>query len=205
MKINFKSLGIGIILGALVFGIIPSYADLSNIFTAEEVHFPITVDEKNVSIDAPIVVIDGSTYVPLRTLSNILGCQVDWIEDKKQIKISTEKSEEANKEGDNTVGKINDTHDIVVVNDDIISVDGVEYICQGAFGAEVIQNGSYMGSELIPDENGEIVEYTRLEKDGLVSVVRIYRFEDIKGFNKMGYAYYLLSDYNEKIKPFLGE
>lgn len=202
MKINFKSLGIGVILGALIFGIIPSYADLSNIFTAEEVHFPITVDEKDVNIDAPIVVIDGSTYVPLRTLSNILGCQVDWIEDKKQIKISTEKSEEV---GDNTVTEINDTHDIVVVNDDIISVDGVEYICQGAFGVEMVQSGASIDSEFIPDENGKMIEHIRLEKDGLVSVVRIYRFEDIKGFNKMGYAYYLLSDYNEKIKPFLGE
>ena len=37
-----------------------------------------TVNGKNVKLDAPPMIIDGRTLVPVRAISEALGCEVDW-------------------------------------------------------------------------------------------------------------------------------
>jgi len=87
---RLKDFTIGMLIGSLLFGIIPTIANTIKTFVAEEATFPILVDGQEVKLDMPAVTIDGRTYLPLRTLGNILGVKVDWNDEKRQAEIIKE-------------------------------------------------------------------------------------------------------------------
>ena len=87
---RLKDFTIGMLIGSLLFGIIPTIANTVKTFVAEEATFPILVNGKEVKLDMPAVTIEGRTYLPLRTLGNILGVKVDWNAEKGQAEIIKE-------------------------------------------------------------------------------------------------------------------
>lgn len=48
-----------------------------------------TVGDKAVTLEAPPVIIDGKTYVPVRFVSEALGCKVEWDPGTYTVKITT--------------------------------------------------------------------------------------------------------------------
>ncbi len=87
---RLKDLTIGALIGALLFGIVPTIANTIKTFVAEEATFPILVDGQKVELDMPAVTIEGRTYLPLRALGSILGVKVDWNDEKRQAEIIKE-------------------------------------------------------------------------------------------------------------------
>jgi|GEM_PF-3753951 len=87
---RLKDLTIGVLIGSLLFCIVPTIANTVKTFVAEEATFPILVDGQEVKLDMPAVTIEGRTYLPLRTLGNILGVKVDWNAEKGQAEIIKE-------------------------------------------------------------------------------------------------------------------
>ncbi len=82
MKKNFIK---GFIVGAMLFG---SGVLAGTTLDAIQVSFPILVNGETKTFDKPIVVIEGSTYLPLRAMGNVLGVNVSWNEEKRQVEIS---------------------------------------------------------------------------------------------------------------------
>ncbi|MBQ7668149.1 MAG: copper amine oxidase N-terminal domain-containing protein [Clostridia bacterium] len=82
MKKNFIK---GFIVGAMLFG---SGVLAGTTLDAIQVSFPILVNGEAKTFDKPVVVIEGSTYLPLRAMGNVLGVNVSWNEEKRQVEIS---------------------------------------------------------------------------------------------------------------------
>jgi hypothetical protein len=47
-----------------------------------------TINDKPVSLDVPGVIVDGRTMVPLRFVSEAMGCKVDWLEETQTVLIT---------------------------------------------------------------------------------------------------------------------
>lgn len=94
---RLKDLSIGILIGALLFGSIPTIANSIKTFIAEEAAFPILINEKEVELENPAVVIEGRTYLPLRTLGDVLGIEVDWNSDLNRVEINKNQIKENEK------------------------------------------------------------------------------------------------------------
>ena len=75
---------IGMLIG--MFGFV--YADEINTFVATKAGFKILVNgTEYTNQDKPVVVINGSTYMPLRALGEVLGVKVNWNADKKIVEV----------------------------------------------------------------------------------------------------------------------
>ncbi|MBQ7668998.1 MAG: hypothetical protein IJS47_06700 [Clostridia bacterium] len=75
----------GFIAGALVFSSVTALAATS--YTALKASFPILIDGKTWTTDKPVVVIDGSTYLPLRAIGEVLGVNINWNESARRVEI----------------------------------------------------------------------------------------------------------------------
>lgn len=62
-------------------------ANLKDSFTAEDATFKIYVNNNEFVSDKPILVIDGSTYLPLKALGDILGVDVSWNDICKRVEV----------------------------------------------------------------------------------------------------------------------
>lgn len=85
---KYKQLFIGIIIGAILFNLIPSFATTVKQYIVYESPYPMYVNGKEVKLDKPILNYNGSTYIPLRATADILGVPVDF--DGGIIKIGKE-------------------------------------------------------------------------------------------------------------------
>lgn len=82
MKKNFVK---GFITGALVFGTVTSFASVT--YNAITAGFPILINGETWKSDKPVVVIDGSTYLPLKAIGEVLNVKVNWNNDLRQVEI----------------------------------------------------------------------------------------------------------------------
>lgn len=82
----------GIIVGAII-GTVAFAAT----YTAEDASFKIFVNGKEFT-ESKAVVIDGSTYLPLRTLGNVLNVPVNWNDELHQVEIGNQAPAENNNE-----------------------------------------------------------------------------------------------------------
>lgn len=82
MKKNFIK---GFVAGALVFGVATSFATVT--YNAITATFPILINGQTWESDKPVVVIDGSTYLPLKAIGDVLNVNVNWNNDLKQVEI----------------------------------------------------------------------------------------------------------------------
>ena len=90
MKKNFVK---GFILGAILFGSLTAFATTN--YQAITATFPVLVNGKALTTDKPIVVIEGSTYLPLKAIGEALGVGVNWNKELKQVEIGEATKAEA--------------------------------------------------------------------------------------------------------------
>lgn len=82
MKKENKKFVAGIISGALLTGTIAFAA-----YTAEPASFKVLVNGEEFTSEPPAMVINGSTYLPLRAIGNALGVNVNWNEDLHRAEV----------------------------------------------------------------------------------------------------------------------
>lgn len=56
-------------------------------FLLVEAEYPVMVNNNIYNNDLPLLNYQGSTYVPLRAMSELLGVNIDWKEDSKRVEI----------------------------------------------------------------------------------------------------------------------
>ena len=77
----------GFLAGAMVFGAIGVMAAT---YMAEPATFKVMVNGKEFTSDPPTMVINGSTYLPLRAMGNALGVPVEWNNELKQAEVGNQ-------------------------------------------------------------------------------------------------------------------
>ena len=85
MKQRLQGLVTGLVIGVMVTA--SSIGVVAANFQAIAASFPIFVNGVEWKTDKPIVVIDGSTYLPLRALGDALGVQVEWNSELSRVEI----------------------------------------------------------------------------------------------------------------------
>lgn len=90
---KYKQLIIGVVLGAFSFNGVPVMA-LSGLrsISVKYDNIRMTLNGKEVKADAEPFIYEGSTYVPLRFVSEVLGASVNWHSNLKTIDISNQSS-----------------------------------------------------------------------------------------------------------------
>jgi len=84
----------GFILGGLFFSTISFAAVTYDAITAS---FPILINGEVWQSDKPAVVIDGSTYLPLKAIGDVLDVKVKWNSELRQVEIGEEQPSVTNK------------------------------------------------------------------------------------------------------------
>ncbi len=82
-----KKFLIGIIISAIFFTI--TFAFATPIYNALNATFPIFLDGKEWEPDAPVFVIDGTTYLPLKSIGNLLDVDISWNDELNRVEINT--------------------------------------------------------------------------------------------------------------------
>ena len=75
----------GLILGAMLF---TGITVLAANYQASTATFPIYINGEEWKTDKPVVVIDDSTYLPLKSLGDVLGVEVKWNSELFRVDIS---------------------------------------------------------------------------------------------------------------------
>jgi len=88
MNKTMKGLILGILIGAVLMLPISSFASSLTQYILVEAQYPIMVDDNQYEGDLPILNYEGSTYVPLRTMSELLEVDIFWNEILKQVEIT---------------------------------------------------------------------------------------------------------------------
>jgi hypothetical protein len=86
--------------------------------------FTVVVDGKQVQLEGPTLIYDGSSYLPLKELGNMLGASILWRGDTKTIYINSRTSPEQPKQDPNV------TYEEITMNNPygvIVSYLGAEY------------------------------------------------------------------------------
>ncbi|MEG2377350.1 MAG: stalk domain-containing protein [Clostridia bacterium] len=78
-----KKFILGLLTGAMIFGTIAFAAT----FTAKTATFKVTVDDMPFKSKQPVVVINGSTYMPLKAVGEAVGADVSWNAKTKTVEI----------------------------------------------------------------------------------------------------------------------
>lgn len=60
----------------------------SDELVATVVDFKVSVNDKEVTFENPVVTIDNRTYLPLREVAETLGVDIEWVEETREIKIT---------------------------------------------------------------------------------------------------------------------
>lgn len=138
------------LLCGFLIGIISSFCVFvyaNNVLKATPASFDIIVNgEKFTTNDKPAVVIDGSTYLPLRAIGNVLNVPVEWNAENKRVEVGKSKvlTQKLIKSIKSNSLKINDIND----NYPFISKDNKCYVPLTIFNSN---EGLYVKSKT---ENG---------------------------------------------------
>ncbi len=92
MNKTLKGLILGIIIGSVLMFSTSLYANTLTQFILVNARYPIVVNNLLYEDDLPILNYDGSTYVPLRALSELLNVSTSWNETLRQVEIAHETS-----------------------------------------------------------------------------------------------------------------
>lgn len=82
---KYKQFLLGLIVGGILFNTIPSFANTVKQYILLESSFPMYVNGKEYKPASPILNYNGTTYIPLREVGNILGVPLNF--DGKTIQI----------------------------------------------------------------------------------------------------------------------
>ena len=82
----------GVIIGGIIFGSINAFA--STTYEALTAEFPIFISGQKWETDKPIVVINGSTYLPLRAIGEALNVKISWNSELNRVEIGNTEEKE---------------------------------------------------------------------------------------------------------------
>lgn len=82
-----KKFLIGLVISAVFFTI--TFAFATPIYNAVNATFPIFLDGKERETDSPVFVIDGTTYLPLKSICNLLEVDIKWNDELNRVEINT--------------------------------------------------------------------------------------------------------------------
>lgn len=85
-----KKVIIGFLIGIAMGTVMTVGAEIQESYTAYKASFSILVNGREFISEKPVVVIDGSTYLPLKALGNCLGQRVVWNDKLKRVEIGEE-------------------------------------------------------------------------------------------------------------------
>ncbi|MBE7043988.1 MAG: hypothetical protein E7397_00535 [Ruminococcaceae bacterium] len=142
-------------------------AKYSNTIQALKVPFSIFVNGQQLDSSIPVISHENSTYLPIRTLCNVLGAEIEWDSVNRKIEILTKKSEvdiqvESGYQGiEGWVGK---SIDFQIPLQTAVML--AEEAFQQAFGDEFMKS-TYV-SNVSEVDNEKYFSVTRIKKDGPV-------------------------------------
>jgi hypothetical protein len=89
LKKHLVSLLVGVLIGAVAMTAVPAYGAVKQ-YILTKVNYPIVVDGVAYNDPSrPILNYDGSTYIPLAKLGDLLGVQYEWNAEKQRVEINT--------------------------------------------------------------------------------------------------------------------
>lgn len=88
MKKTVKGFAMGVVVGALLMVSTFAIASTVNQYLLIKADYPIYVDDKIYESNLPILNYQGSTYAPLRAISELLGVKIMWNEELHRVEIS---------------------------------------------------------------------------------------------------------------------
>ncbi len=88
MNKTIKGLILGIVIGAVLMFPVSSFASSITEFILVNAQYPIIVNDNLYEGELPILNYEGSTYVPLRTMSELLDVNIFWNETLRQVEIT---------------------------------------------------------------------------------------------------------------------
>lgn len=97
-----KKFIIGFLIGAMIFGTV-GYAVT---YVAQPATFKVMVNGKEFVSDPPVLVIEGSTYLPLRAMGDALGVPVEWNAELKQAEVGITSNVDLSEVDNYVVGKV---------------------------------------------------------------------------------------------------
>lgn len=80
-------------------------------YTAVEPTFDVLVNGERFYSEPPVIVIDGSTYLPLRAMGDALGVYVEWNSEIGQVEVSTTKAPTPKETVENAYARFSDIPD----------------------------------------------------------------------------------------------
>ncbi len=88
MNKTMKAFMISLVIGAFLLATTSSYAGSIKEFVLTKALYPIIVNDNLYEGDLPVLNYQGSTYVPLRAISELVGTQIAWNEELRQVEIA---------------------------------------------------------------------------------------------------------------------
>jgi hypothetical protein len=84
---KIKTLSIGIAIGVSISTLTPTFATVQQ-YILTRITYPIVVSgEKYANDELPVLNLNGSTYIPLRAVGDILNAKVEWNEELRRVEI----------------------------------------------------------------------------------------------------------------------
>lgn len=137
-------------------------------YKAVEPTFEVLVNGERFYSDPPVIVIEGSTYLPLRALGDALGVYVEWDAEAGQVEVSTTKEALPKETVENAYSEFSDVPDFG-------KVTGINPI----------------GSESVMSDFGYITSYGyEIPADNLDRTISTY----LKALTNLGYEEYYYDD-----------
>jgi len=93
-----KKIVIGFVIGFVTAMSLSVFAANTDIFQAQKATFDVFVNGEKFETDKPIVAIEGSTYLPLKAIGEVLNVSVDWNEEQRRVDIEKEQELEVTPE-----------------------------------------------------------------------------------------------------------
>ncbi|MCQ2749574.1 MAG: copper amine oxidase N-terminal domain-containing protein [Clostridia bacterium] len=81
--------GIGMILGIVFATCLFSLIEVvsAGFYTSQDVNYPIYIDNVVFTPNTPAQNVNGSTYLPLRAMSQALGVQIEWDQAARRVDV----------------------------------------------------------------------------------------------------------------------
>lgn len=86
---KWKGFIVGVVTGCALMITVTAYGETMKEYVLKVVDYPILVNgETYVSDELPVLNYEGHTYIPMRSVGDILGASVDWNDEAKQAEIT---------------------------------------------------------------------------------------------------------------------
>ena len=170
----------GLLVGILLSVSIVSFAATEQ-FTALKATFPIFVNGSAWQTDKPVVVIDGSAYLPLKALGDVLGVNVAWDAAQKRVVVGEVPADNSENDKYITAGMYKVGQDIKA-GEYVVYPDGQGYyqVSRDSTGEpeSIIANDSFSGNRYVTVADGQ---YFELKNAKMLPIAETEPFKPVSG------------------------